>query len=205
MLPDWIDVCPVQLPGRSSRIAEPAYRRMERLIDDFVAVIRPLCDRPLALFGHSMGAAVAFAAARRLEAHVAHLFVAARTAPTQPHPVKLHMLSDAELEAYMRRLGGTPEIVFQEPEFMAHVLGILRTDLELNDGYRPDGMLARIPITAFGGTDDSEVSPERLDAWSTLTGGRFEKVMLAGNHFFPFEATPQVLSHIVSSLEQSQR
>tara|TARA_R110000737_G_scaffold279600_1_gene286309 strand:+ start:2229 stop:2912 length:684 start_codon:yes stop_codon:yes gene_type:complete len=203
MLPDWIDVCPVQLPGRSGRMAEPAYLSMGPLVEEFTAAILPYCDLPLLLFGHSMGAAIAFAVAQRLEGKVAHLFVAGRCAPHLQALAALHRLSDAELQAYMRRLGGTPDIVFSEPELMAHVIEVLRADLALNDSYHAKGQLAATPITAFCGTDDTEVSEERLAAWSDLTGGPFKKVMLPGNHFFHFDAAPVLHRHIIASGERA--
>src|SRR5215213_10719856 len=70
---DWIgalgssvEVCPVQLPGREGRFREPAFTRLAPLVDSLVESLGSHLDRPFALFGHSLGALIAFEFARRL-------------------------------------------------------------------------------------------------------------------------------------------
>ena len=59
-LPETIELCPVQLPGRETRAMEPACSRIEPLIALLSEAIRPLLDLPYFFFGHSMGALIAF-------------------------------------------------------------------------------------------------------------------------------------------------
>jgi medium-chain acyl-[acyl-carrier-protein] hydrolase len=61
-----VEVCPIQLPGRESRIREPALTRMSLLTDALTVAMRPYLSRPFAFFGHSMGALISFELARRL-------------------------------------------------------------------------------------------------------------------------------------------
>src|SRR5262249_28719179 len=68
---DWVgalggsvDVCPVQLPGREGRFHEPAFTRLTPLLDSLVQSLGPQLQRPFALFGHSLGALIAFEFAR---------------------------------------------------------------------------------------------------------------------------------------------
>ena len=200
-LPDWLDVCPVQLPGRSNRLDEPPVTDMQELVYLFLQAVDGLLDRPIVLFGHSMGAAIAFAVAHRLGAQVAHVFAAGRSAPRGPHPGDLHRLDDAALERYLIRLGATPPIVFTDPELRAHVLALLRADLTLNDSYSDDRPLTATPLTVLGGSDDPEVSPDALEGWRGLTGGRFCRVVLPGDHFFLATSRQAVLRLLVRSLE----
>src|SRR5215831_15189611 len=85
LMPADIELCPVELPGRAARLDEPAIRSMGELVDTLSDALRPLLDVPFAFFGHSVGACIAFEAARRLRANdgrtAAHLFVSARAAP----------------------------------------------------------------------------------------------------------------------------
>src|ERR1700759_3287184 len=82
LLPPSIDVCPVELPGHGFRFSEDLARDMAGLCDVLAPAIERLCDGvPLALFGHSMGARVAFEIAQRHAAHVVHLFVSGSVAP----------------------------------------------------------------------------------------------------------------------------
>ena len=200
-LPDWLDVCPVQLPGRGARIAEPPFTDMRDMVAGFAHDAASLFDRPLALFGHSMGAAVAFALAQRLGSQVVHVFAAARAAPSEPYSQGLRDLDDASLIRYLAKLGATPPIVFQEPELLAHVLTVLRADMTLNNSYRNDRQLATTPLTVLGGTADCELPPQALERWRSLTAGRFQCVMFPGDHFFLSSCLPDVHRLIVESLE----
>ena len=65
-LPDFVEVCPVQLPGREGRFREPAFTRLGPLVEALTESLRPCLDRPFAFFGHSLGALVAFELSRRL-------------------------------------------------------------------------------------------------------------------------------------------
>ena len=90
-LPEEIEVCPVQLPGREGRIRQPALLGMDELVDAAAAGLGDELDRgPHAFFGHSMGAVVAYELARRRRdagrPEPLHLIVSARNAPTVPDP-----------------------------------------------------------------------------------------------------------------------
>ena len=101
-MPEAIEVCPVQLPGREDRVSEPPFRRVEPCIAALTAAIVPRLDRPYALFGHSMGAILAFELVHALRRRGLHppvrLFVAAHRAPRVPskRPAS-SMGSDGEL------------------------------------------------------------------------------------------------------------
>src|SRR5262245_156411 len=73
-LPSAIEVCPVELPGRGVRLGEPPSSDLSRLCDDVIAAIDELPGLPMAVFGHSMGAKLAFELARRLDDRIVYLF-----------------------------------------------------------------------------------------------------------------------------------
>lgn len=91
----------VQYPGRQDRLGESVVSDLSELADAIAAQL--LGQGPhtgLSLFGHSMGATVAFETARRLERAgqpVRMLFVSGRPAPTFDDPGRLHLGSDDEL------------------------------------------------------------------------------------------------------------
>lgn len=187
-------VVPLQLPGRERRLRERAYTAMGALIDDLAPAVVPLLDRPFAIFGHSMGAAIAFELARRLRdlGHVpAHLFLSARRAPGEPplHP-PLFALPDARLIAETERLYGPfPDVLKQHPELLAMFLPTLRADYQLLDTWRPaDAPPLSCPLTVLGGKDDHAVPPEVLEGWRAQTTGAFRLRILPGGHFFARDA-----------------
>lgn len=80
LLPADVEVLAVPLPGRQDRLAEPCVESMAAMADVIATALLPWLDRPLALFGHSMGACVAYEVTLCLEARgivPSHLMVSA--------------------------------------------------------------------------------------------------------------------------------
>ncbi|PCE23894.1 hypothetical protein BWP39_29880 [Paraburkholderia acidicola] len=202
-LPEFVEVCPIQLPGRSNRSHETAYTSVTALLDDLLPAIEPLLDRPVALFGHSMGSALAFAVATKLEQRgraPLRVFASARRPPVLGQPGTLHQRNDAELTAYLRDLGGTPEIVFENAELRTQVFRLLRADLQMNDLYTTARPLQDTPITTLGGLHDPYLQVSDLQGWSSLTNAAFDGRLFHGGHFFPqYQQTP-VLDYVAERL-----
>jgi medium-chain acyl-[acyl-carrier-protein] hydrolase len=189
-MPPDVELVAVQPPGRERRIAEPPFDRMEPLVDAAYAALSPLWNRPFAFFGHSTGALVAFELARRLRREGApgplHLVASGRWAPhlSDPEPPVYAMPRD-ELIAALRRYGGTPDEVLDDPDLMDFILPVLRCDFAVGDtyAYRDEPPL-ELPITAVGGEADPRVSAEALESWGRHTTGPFACRQLPGDHFF---------------------
>lgn len=206
---DGFDVCPVQLPGRENRLGEPAHRAIEPLVEELVDGIAHHLDRPYALFGHSMGALVAFELARSLRQRGAalpwHLFASGRIAPQREDPrPKLHDLADAGLLARVMELGGVPSELRAAPELMAFQLPLLRADLAVNENYRhsAESPLA-VPITAFGGERDPKTDDAEIRGWAEQTSAGFTMRTLPGGHFFLHDSVQLLLRYLVVDLSWS--
>ncbi|WP_247894546.1 thioesterase II family protein [Azospirillum sp. B510] len=205
-LPPDLEVCPVQLPGHGARVLEPPFRRMDALLDALSVALAGLLDRPFAIFGHSMGAIVAYAAAHALRGPGGrgpeHLFVSARTPPSRGTALaSLHTRSDAGLVEVLHAFGGTPPAVLRNPEFLHSVLPVFRADLELLETYRlPAAPRLNCPITAFGGTDDPACDPDDLDTWAALTKTGYRRVLFPGGHFYLEPCESDLLAVIARDL-----
>jgi medium-chain acyl-[acyl-carrier-protein] hydrolase len=188
--PGGIQVCAVQYPGRGSRVREPAFTNCGALVDALVPHLLPLLDKPFAMFGHSMGAIIAFETARRLqEAHSLRperLFVSGRRAPQiPPQEPPTYNLPDDEFTEELRRLNGTPVQVLEHPELMQLMIGIIRADFTLTQTYTyVPGPRLTCPFSVFGGLRDNDVTREYLEAWCELTSGGCSLRMFGGDHFF---------------------
>ena len=167
-------------------------------------------DKPFALFGHSMGALIAFELARHVsreyKAQPVHLFVSGRCSPqTNSEPLD-PKLFDSELPEMLRRNNGTPEEVLENPELMELVLPVLRADVALCKSYvyAPKPPFS-FPITAFGGFDDHGVVRRYIEGWREHTTGPFVLRMLPGDHFFLNTSRLLLLEAISKELEQDMK
>jgi medium-chain acyl-[acyl-carrier-protein] hydrolase len=186
-----IDVCPVLLPGRDMRLGEPSITDAGRLADALMQATAGLLDAPYAIFGHSMGALLAYEWAGRIEQAGLRqpicLFVSGREAVHLPwrHRI-LHGLGDAEfVDELRRRYGGMPEDFLAEQDLREVFLPILRADLRLVETYRHENS-ARLScrVMAFAGEEDASVEQDGLARWAELTSGAFSARRFAGGHFY---------------------
>lgn len=207
-LPADLEVCPVQLPGRESRLRDQPFDRLGPLIEAAADALGPHFGVPFVFFGHSMGAMIAFELARELRRRgrplPLHLFVAGRRAPQLPaREEPIHDLPDEEFFEELRRLNGTPEEVLQHAELMRLLTPILRADFAVNETYEltPEEPFD-FGISAFGGLGDEEVTREDLAAWQAHTRGRFRLRMLPGDHFFLHSARDLILEAAARDLAE---
>jgi surfactin synthase thioesterase subunit len=206
-----IEVFPIQLPGRENRLAELAFDDLAALVKALGGAIRPYLTTPFALFGHSMGALIAYELARELTAHrgpaPVHLFVSACRAPHLPgREQRRHSLSDAQLISELRRLGGTPDEVLRHPELLQVLLPVLRADFTMIDTYVHDAEpQLDCPVTVFGALQDPSVSREELALWRSVTRAQFDLQVFPGDHFYVRNSPPYLLNAISAKLLDRER
>lgn len=207
-LPAWLRVVPLELPGRGARMGEP-------FAHDIDALVAQLCDEQadalqgdFALFGHSMGALLAFGMARRLRALGLELpralLVSASPAPSQRDPLRFAgKTGDAVLTADLRQQGGTPDAVFDSPELMRLTLDVLAADYRLCEGYRySEAAALPLPLHGFAGRDD-DIEAARMQAWSREAGADFTLDTFDGGHFFIRQQEGAFLAALAQRLGQS--
>ena len=205
-LPSQVEVCPVQLPGRETRIHEPAYDELTPLIEHAATALLPYLDRPYCFLGYSMGTLVAFELARYLSLHCgtcpSQLIMCARGAPHLPHPSALH--HDLPEDEFIRELGkleGTPQEVIDSRELLDLVIPTIRADCRICNRYEfREGDLLPCPISAYGGVDDPEAGYELMQGWGDMTTSAFNLRMFPGRHFFIQESRKQFMGALESAL-----
>ncbi|MBV8933473.1 MAG: thioesterase [Kutzneria sp.] len=187
-LSDVADVLAVQYPGRQDRRNEPCVEDLHELADQIFAVLRTMTDLPLTLFGHSMGAVLAFEIARRFEATgvvPANLILSGRRAPSQHRDEKVHLRDDEGLLADVKALNGTESGVFDDDELLRMVLPAIRSDYKAIETYQcGPGPAISCPMSVLVGNSDPKVTVEEARAWSAYTTGAFELEVFSGGHFF---------------------
>ena len=205
-LPSDVEVCPVQFPGRGTRLTETPFTQLSPLVQALAQALGPLLDKPFAFFGHSLGALVGFELARQLRKQAGvqpvRLFVSADRAPqVPPRGRPIHALPDREFLVELRRLNGIPRGVFEDAELMQIMLPVLRADFVVYESYLYS---AEPPldcfISGFGGLQDQRVSRGDLEAWRDQTSVSFSLRMFPGDHFFLNTTQPLLLQVLAQEL-----
>jgi medium-chain acyl-[acyl-carrier-protein] hydrolase len=200
-LPDWLELVAVQLPGRGARMRDAAYPHLTPLMAELLPALQPLMDRPLVLFGHSLGAVIAFELARQwcdTGLPVRGLAVGGSAAPPLPRMRRpLSTLGDRELRDQLARLGGTPADVQGNDEWFHLFAPTLRADLQVLESYayRPGSRLP-IPVWVSGGTRDGWADADALLAWAGDCGRPPAVTMYPGGHFYYSEQRDAFLTDL---------
>jgi len=209
-LPHWLTVCPVELPGRGMRMDEPLQTNMAVLVEQLAEeVSQRIGNQPYAVFGHSLGAILAFELVRRLinigATTPVTLFVSGTSAPTRRQRC-VEQLSEltttADVKSYLRKLGGMSEDVIDNEELMAMALPVICSDFELCKSYSYAPGLKRnlpCPLVVISGQDEDITSDELL-AWQDEAGECFYLSTFRGGHFFIHDSRDDVIRFVRNHL-----
>jgi surfactin synthase thioesterase subunit len=183
-----VEVLAVQYPGREERRTEPLIDSVGELGARIVAELLVRTDRPLVLFGHSLGAVLGFEIARMLTSKgrpPIALVASGRRAPDIDRVELRHQLDDRDLLRHIATLGGTDPRVLEDEELMRLALPVIRADYRAVETYRCEpGPPLGCPLTVLTGREDPHVSEADADAWRRHTTAAFEVITLPGAHFY---------------------
>ena len=208
-LSGWTAV-PVRLPGRESRLAEAPFERMGSLVAALADNIDRYLSEPLAFFGHSMGAVVAFELARELRRRSrplpAMLIASGARAPQfRRHYVPPPAPSREAFLEELRRLEGIPAEALRDPALLRAILPALEADAALYRHYiYAEGPPLPIPVRAYGGAYDPNVRREHLDGWAEQTTASFGVRFFPGGHFYLTAAREAFLDALATDLAYAE-
>ena len=206
LLPESIEVVPVQLPGRGERLSEPPFNRLSEIVEALARELTPYLNKPFAFFGHSMGALIGLELTRWLRRNgktlPSHLFVSGRRAPQLPEPIaRTWDLPEPEFLDRVRQLNGTPKEVLEHPELMQLMIPLLRADFAVCETYQHQAEPPlKCPLTVFGGVGDVEIPQDHLAPWREHTSAAYKLRMLPGDHFFVQTAHVEMARTIAEEL-----
>jgi medium-chain acyl-[acyl-carrier-protein] hydrolase len=202
-------VVPVRLPGRESRASELPVERMEALVAQLLEAIRPYVSTPFAFFGHSMGAGIAFELTRALRRAGLPLPRSLHVSGARAPQFRLNYKPGLEpamrdFIEELRRLEGFPPSILNNPELMKLALPALLSDARLyrNYSYCEEEPLS-VPIFAYGGDADPNVTSEHLEAWREQTTSTFQRYEFPGGHFYLESARSPLLNALRAALTAS--
>jgi medium-chain acyl-[acyl-carrier-protein] hydrolase len=203
------EIVALELPGRGSQITLPPFLTWKPAVDAIDAVLADLDPLPTVLFGHSMGAVLAFELARRPSAVTRHsllrIIASSLSWPPGENAKNLDRgKSDSDFIKSLRAIGGLREEVVQNKELLELILPTLRADVELVQSYvyKP-GAAISCALSAWGGKTDPIVSADELAGWRTVAGNTFDMRLFEGGHFYFQEAPQPVLTALAALVKMT--
>ena len=211
LLPENIELISIQYPGRGGLFDVSPRTSIEDLSAESYETVVSFADDPYIIFGHSMGALVAYQTILSLRRDCQSLpksfFVSACESPLSNSGLtrNLHKLPDDEFLDGIMSYGGMPEEIMQSTDMLSYVLPLLRADMTALETWRcPKEPSLNIPIVALGGNNDRLVDKIQLKRWSEFTNSKFTQRILPGDHFFIQNQLPDILDIVVSELEKTE-
>lgn len=178
----------VQYPRRAERLHHPAPDSIRDLARGLFEAGPWHRAAPLRLFGHSMGAVVAFEFARIAEQRgtaVQKLWVSAGPVPSAVATLPELPTDDRQLLADLAELGGTDPRLLADEEFAELLINAARCDYRALNRYDcRDGVRIRADIHAVGARQDNRVDARSLYRWAYHTDGSFSSSFFDGGHFY---------------------
>jgi surfactin synthase thioesterase subunit len=205
-----VELCPVQLPGRENRMGEEPYHDFETFAADAAEALRPAMDKPFALWGHCMGALLAYALLVRLEETggpiPVRLFASSSLVPHRGffgpfHPDMSDERLGEDLKNISRQMGAGEPL----PELLPLAIKVLRNDVQMCFGYKPPGpRTLSCPVSTIGWRDDADVAPDEMAEWKDYADVTAH--VLDGDSFTFLKAPPEMFEVIKRDLHaQNQR
>lgn len=195
-------VIPLQLPGREEQFRQEPFTdaatAARRLAPD---LIRQAGENPVAIYGHSLGAILAFELARELErlgqVRLIHLFPSGSPGPWTSRPRRATGLDNEDFLARVLEFAGYQHEAFNDPEMRDLFLPLLRADVAMHENYVPSEAPAlRVSVTAMRGADDALVPASDLTQWAETTSGPFDMLEIPGGHMYLVDEPERTLATI---------
>lgn len=203
---EHFDVVAVQLPGREQRFIDPPFTSVEQAIDELLPSLTASLSGAgaITIFGHSMGAMLAFELARRLHGRPGFdncsLVVSGSPPPGQPRTQEATGLDDDAFIAQVERFSGYSHEALEDPEMRELLLPLLRADVEMHERYRPKNVTPLpVPITCVRAEQDQLVTVAESHAWQNVTSMPLEYVEVAGGHMYLADDPSELISLLVRS------
>lgn len=198
---DSVELIGIQLPGRGGRMRESAETDYRVLVRDIADAVQGDGQRgTFALYGHSMGALLAYAVALELARRGAGqpecLFLSGCKPPHLPREQRhVAAMGDADFLEELRRMDGTPAVLLENEELMSLMLPTIKADFMLLDRWHRElaagaqsapvaQPVLSMPIVAMAGRRDQHCTIDDIGGWSGYTCGATETLEYNGGHFF---------------------
>jgi surfactin synthase thioesterase subunit len=199
LAPPWLQIIPIDLPGRGARLNEPLLTDMHLIVEDVLNRIRQHLDAPYVFYGHSMGALTTLLLTRKIREVglrlPMHLFVTGHGGPAaNDNKIIRHNLPEKELIDELAMLDGIPGEVMTDETLLGFFLPIIRADFKAIEtfSYTAEDKFD-IPITCVIGREEL-ITIDRARAWERETTAPVEIRQFPGKHFFIYQYEREIIN-----------
>lgn len=184
-----VDIYAFEAAGKGDRYSEALPKEVKTLAIEAAKAILRKNYKSIILFGHSLGALLAYETAKTLKNNGCNplsVIFSGRQAPGLASKMEpISHLPEEQFIAEIKLLGGTPKEIFEEPEILNIILPILRNDFFLAECYEDSNPVdLEIPVIVLSGQNDPWVKLDDLHHWRSVTSDSFEIEIFEGDHFF---------------------
>lgn len=198
-----VELLAVELPGHGGRAREAPCADMNELIKNILAAsFEQVHDKPLLIFGHSLGALLAYELTVQIAAAELpmpkRLLISGYQAPsdTGKYFPQMSHLDDQDFFEDLINEDCLAQRVMKEPEAVAMELDSIRCDYRMKENYtaRKQALL-NIPVEVFAGSRD-QIPLGNLLEWQQVSRQPVHVCVFKGDHFFIEEDKVSVLRHL---------
>lgn len=205
--PSFLNIIPLEYPGRGARVKEPLLSNIVALVDDLYSQVKANGDqKEYAIYGHSMGGLTGYLLAKKLveNGHRAplHLFITGTSGPSAISRTekKRYLLETSEFIQEIKDLDGMPDEILSNEELLQYFEPILRSDFKASETYLHEGTdPVNIPITVITGTEE-DMELEEIYLWQKESSYKVDFKQLPGKHFFIFQHIYQIFEIITQKI-----
>jgi surfactin synthase thioesterase subunit len=204
LVPDWIDLCPIQLAGRSYRLNEICVDNFYDLAEELLSIIEQYPNKKIVLYGHSMGSVLAYEIAVRMKKKPILICLTGGDAPREWIGKNFYTnLSDQEMMNWMTENYGYSAA--DDPEMKNYLLPFvhkLRKDLQICENYETTEMAYNHPVIVAGAKDDPLCKSD-LNLWKQYCPNSEVIYFENGGHFFNRVHADELVSIITKKIKEA--
>ena len=192
-LKDVCEIIPVDYPGHGKKVTQAfATSYYEMLLDIYEDIIEKVKDKEFVIFGHSMGAYVAFDLCKIFIRNFQTIpeFIILSSANDPGHRIKLSYATQKgdELDwKSIANLGGTPKEILLNEEYRKYFEPIFLNDFRILDSISEVSSPIQVSIYVCWGDHDPIITESGVFGWKELSGCNVEMKKFVGGHFYCFE------------------